>query len=340
MGLRVLGVPPLPPFLPLAQHSGRAPLRAWLHPCRQRLSWATEWIKAYPFTLANRPLIGQGQQPASACAEWRRLGQGGCAVMHLAGRMHTRPGSTARNDSLWASHIHRDSPLARTCPAPHSARSATPLHAPLPSIGTLPTLYSATSSSCLLLASLFKPAFTAVAGTPAPRPVSAAAPLGQGPSAPLCKLGAVKRRRAQATVFRERERSVARPEPRLPCTACSRTSIKLGQQPSQPAMTSSSSPPKAPPTPLAAPATERTRLLRLMLPLSLLLLLTAPPRVAAAKGPDSSQPDLRPDQGGLGTGTLVAVSELLHAPLERAAGQGMRVTCKQPATRFGLQSAG
>lgn len=78
-------------------------------------------------------------------------------------------------------------------------------------------------------------------------------------------------------------------------------------------MTSSSSPPKAPPTPPAAPGTERTRLLRLMLPLSLLLLLTAPPRVAAAKGPDSSQPDLRPDQGGLGTGTLVAVSELLHA---------------------------
>lgn len=68
---------------------------------------------------------------------------------------------------------------------------------------------------------------------------------------------------------------------------------------------STSSPPRPAPTPAAAPSTERTRLLRLMVPLSLLLLLAAP--AAGARGPDSSQPDLNPDQGGMATGTLVAV---------------------------------
>lgn len=86
-------------------------------------------------------------------------------------------------------------------------------------------------------------------------------------------------------------------------------------------MAISSSPPRVPPTPpVAAPASERTRLLRLMLPLSLLLLLAAPSAVAGAKGPDGSQPDLNPDQGGFQTGTLVAVSQWghIHANFSRS----------------------
>lgn len=56
------------------------------------------------------------------------------------------------------------SPHARRRTAPAAPPPSTPQGA-LPSIGTLPTLYSATSSSPLLRPSLFKPAFAASPGT-------------------------------------------------------------------------------------------------------------------------------------------------------------------------------